>query len=68
MVKHTHRHGTPLADETRRHLKSLVEKIGEYEAAKAIGIGYPSIARAIAGLGLRKGTVVAIQMKLAQIH
>lgn len=65
MVKKTHRHGTPLSSENQKRLAALVKQVGEYEAAKRIGVGYPSIARAMAGLGLRKGTAVAIEVRLA---
>ena len=64
MIKRTPRHGTPLDPTVKESLRALVEQVGEYEAAKIVGIGYPSIARAMAGLGLRSGTVVAITMRL----
>lgn len=63
-IKHTHRHGKALVPAVQERLRALVNEVGEYKAAEIIGIGYPSIARAVAGLGLRRGTVTAIEMRL----
>lgn len=67
MVVKTFRHGTPLSPPVQERLRALIAEIGEYETAKKIGVGYSSIARAAAGMGLRRGTAVAIEMKLESI-
>lgn len=67
MIKKTFRHGTPLSPQIQEKLRTVIAEIGEYETAKKIGVGYSSIARAAAGMGLRKGTAVAIEMKLKEL-
>jgi hypothetical protein len=67
MVVKTFRHGTPLSPPVQERLRALIVEIGEYEAAKKIGVGYSSIARAAAGMGLRRGTAGLIEMKLEAI-
>jgi hypothetical protein len=64
MVKKTFRHGAALPEAVREQLRNYVTSVGEYEASQKIGVGSASLARGIAGLGLRRGTATAIEMKL----
>lgn len=45
----------------RRRLRAIVDRLGGAgQAADAIGVGTETIARAIAGFGLKKGSYTAI--------
>lgn len=64
----SHRHGSPLEDTIRAELRALVDRIGEYEAARLIGIGMPAVVRAAAGFGIRRGTAIAIGARLKELN
>lgn len=63
-----HGQGHPLSDATRERLRAFVEARGDYEAATLLGIGHPTVARALAGLRLKRSTGTAIEARLASIE
>lgn len=56
----------PVADKAR--LSDLVARIGEPRTVKTIGIPRQTLARALAGLGLRRGTIALIQQRLGSLE
>lgn len=60
-------YGHPLPDPTRMKLRALVDVLGQYAAAERLGVGAPTIARALAGLGIRRATKTAIEARLATV-
>jgi hypothetical protein len=57
-------HGTPLQPDTMRRLRALVVRVGDYEAARLLCVGQSTLARALAGFGLRASTSTAIRLAL----
>jgi hypothetical protein len=55
----------PLPPEDRHALAAFVERVGEQGTLDALGIGRPALARALGGLGIRRGTAVLIRLGLA---
>ena len=55
-------------ENTRERLRAFVEVHGDYEAANRLGVGHPTVARALAGLRLKRGTATAIEARLAAIE
>ena len=60
--------GPPPPAAARHRLRALYERVGEYEAARMIGVGSPSIARGLAGLGLRRASATAITLGLDRVE
>ena len=56
--------GSPLGDAEREALHRAVRDDGEYDVIKEFAIGRPTLARALAGLGLRRGTIAQISDRL----
>jgi DNA invertase Pin-like site-specific DNA recombinase len=56
--------GAPLTEEQRARIKRLVDRVGETEAARRLGLPRQTLARALAGLGLRRGTAVLFIQQL----
>lgn len=56
--------GLPLPDVTRERLRVFVDAHGDYEAANLLGVGHPTLARALAGLRLKRGSATAIERGL----
>lgn len=63
-----HGQGHPLPDATRERLRVFVDTHGDYAAANHLGVGSPTVARALAGLRLKRGTVTAIEARLDAIE
>jgi len=57
-------HGTPLSESTHRRLADLVARNGESLTIVRLGISRATLARALAGLGLREVSRVAIEARL----
>ena len=64
MIKRAQRPAAPVDKAIRERLQKFVVDVGEYEAASKIGVGSEAITRAIAGLGVRRGTAIAIEARL----
>ena len=56
--------GTPLPDNDRARLRTIIERTDSYRAAALLGVGEPTLASALAGLGLRRCSVTAIVLSL----
>jgi hypothetical protein len=56
----------PLSDDLRAILKGHVEQHGEAGASRALGIPRHTLARCIAGLGVRAGTVALVEKAIAK--
>lgn len=57
-------HGTPLPESTRNRLASLVARDGEELTLRTLGVSRATLARALAGLGVRNVSRVAIEARL----
>jgi uncharacterized membrane protein len=55
------RNEPPCPDDLRKALRALVERRGEKAAIAAVGISRATLSRALAGLGVRRGTVAQIR-------
>ena len=64
MDKHNTPTGRPVAPETQRALRDIVNTIGERDAAKRLNISRNALCRALAGLGVRAGTAALIAIGL----
>lgn len=54
----------PLDPVTRRRLASVVARLGERRAIEALATPRPTLARALAGLGVRRATADVIRARL----
>ena len=59
--------GTCLPDEDRQLLTSYVNRVGERAAQVALGVSRPTLARALAGLGIRGVTLALLRDRLAAL-
>lgn len=59
--------GTPLEERWRRALRSVVSASGEKVACAALDIPRTTLARALAGLGLRRATADVLMMRLSAL-
>lgn len=57
-----------LDTEERERLHRLVDDVGETKALAIMNVGREALARALAGLGVRRGTLAAIRAGLATIQ
>lgn len=57
--------GVPLPEDMRPKLAALVAQFGENAACERVGVTHATLARALAGLGIQRGTVALIQGALA---
>ena len=53
--------GTPLPEDLRNALAAMVREHGDREAAKRVQVSTNTIQRALAGLGVNRGTVALIR-------
>lgn len=60
--------GSPLPSELRAQLAAFVERHGEVETTARLGIGRLTLARALGGLGLRRGTIVLVRVALQDLE
>ena len=60
--------GHPLPDSDRARLQELFLRLGEPALLAATGISRMAFARALAGLGLRAGTVSLIQQGIRKLQ
>lgn len=58
---------TELSDAERSYLRHLVETLGEHVVVERLGTTRHAIARLIAGLPARRGTVLLARIALARI-
>lgn len=58
------RFGRPLPEELRAHLVALVGKLGEKGCCTQLQLSRTTLSRAMAGLGLRRGTITLIREAL----
>jgi hypothetical protein len=49
----------------REQIRALVVATGDVGSARSLGVSRQTLARAIAGLGLRRGTVALLRVQLA---
>lgn len=63
-MAHEKKLGAPLGGRERDALGRLVRERGEYEVVRDFEIGRATLARALAGLGLRRGTLALIRERL----
>jgi hypothetical protein len=62
-------HGEKLLDATeRRVLRALVDRVGILAAVDRLGVGRESVARAVAGMSIRKGTLLILRAGLATVE
>lgn len=66
MSKRTIPKGAPLAPPLRAKLQNLVQRVGESRAIAQLDLPRSTLARALAGLGLRDGTRLLIEVRLGQ--
>lgn len=59
--------GAPLAQPQRAKLQTLVQRVGERRALERLDLPRSTLARALAGLGLREGTRLLIEVRLEQL-
>jgi len=59
--------GHPLPAPVRERLQALVEIHGQYEAATRLGVGAATVARALAGLGVRRATRTALELGIEKV-
>lgn len=57
-------HGTPLPESTRNRLARLVARDGEELTLVSLGVSRATLARALAGLGVRTVSRIAIEARL----
>jgi hypothetical protein len=62
-----HVRGEPLGDHLRHQLAEIVRTSGEHGALKHLGIPRATLARALAGLGLRRGTIAMLRGRLFEV-
>lgn len=67
MAKTVWAKGVPLNEEAQTRLRDLIRERGENAVSEFLEIGRIAVARAAAGLGLKKGTLAVIRMKLAML-
>lgn len=60
--------GSPLPDELRASLAEFVRAHGEEKAIESLGLSRITLARAMAGLGLRRGTIVLVRVGLQNVQ
>ena len=60
--------GSPLPPDLLTRLRAVVERIGERRVARAVGLTATTIARALAGLALQRGSVALIEAGLAELE
>lgn len=56
----------PLSPAARRRLEALVKELGEGAAASSLRVSPHTLARALAGLDLRRGTALLIEQGLGE--
>jgi hypothetical protein len=56
---------TTVPPPTRDRLRKLIGAIGETEAIAELGVSRQTLSRALAGLGVRRGTVALIEQQLS---
>jgi hypothetical protein len=61
-------HGYPVDASTRERLRALVQRRGEREAARALGVADRTLVRAIAGFGLYPGTRALMSQRLRELE
>jgi hypothetical protein len=59
--------GTPLDTSTIEALRALVTRVGETRALQMLGIPRSTLERGMAGLGLRRGTIMMIDVGLERL-
>lgn len=57
--------GAPLDADLAAQIRSLVARVGERRAVQTLGVSRECLARALAGLGLRRGTALLIRVNAA---
>lgn len=57
----------PLNDDEREQLRDLIVTRGEVRLARELRVGRQTLARATAGLELRRGTVVLVREQLRRL-
>lgn len=68
MSKSAWKTGSPLSQETQERLRELIRNVGDAKrAADMLEISSTSILRGAVGLGMRKGTILLIETKLAKL-
>lgn len=60
-------HGTPLPESMRNRLAKLVARDGEQLALRMLGVSRATLARALAGLGLRTVSRIALEARLSLV-
>lgn len=58
----------PLREDLRVRLWSECAALGEAAVKRALNISYATLARALAGLGIRPGTAIQIEVGLAKME
>lgn len=59
-------HGTQLSPEESEQVRRVVATLGAIAGAESLGVGYQTIARAIARMPVRRGTAEIIRARLAE--
>ena len=57
--------GTPLSARDRERVRTLIARIGERGAQRALGVSRQTLARALSGLPVQRGTIALITGALA---
>ena len=63
-----HLWGEPLPDTLRNTLREYVRRVGETGASRYLDISRTTLARALAGLGLRRTTLACLAARLAKFE
>jgi hypothetical protein len=58
--------GRPLPAKHHAALQAFVETFGVAGAARELGVGREAVARGLAGLGLREGTIALLGIRLKE--
>ncbi len=66
-MSHPAAKGEPLPPELRSRLQNLVARVGERSAIEQLDLSRQTWARALAGLGLREGTRLLIELRLEDV-
>ncbi len=67
-MQHVSRRGSePLAEIYRAQLADLIAAEGEPRVHAALAVNRMTLARALAGLGLRRGTIALLEQRLREI-